>query len=46
MRVIPCNEAYRLAGNGNLKKWLVASVRQKVGKRRRSHNLATVLNIF
>jgi hypothetical protein len=45
MRVITCNEAYRLASYGNLKKWLVARVRQKVGKRRRSHNLTTVLNM-
>ena len=45
MRVITCNEAYRLTSNGNLKKWLVAWVRQKVGKWRRSHNVATVLNM-
>ena len=45
MRVITGNKAYRLTSNSNLKKWLVAWVRQKVGKWRRSHNVATVLNM-
>jgi hypothetical protein len=43
--MITCNETYRLTSNGNLKKWLVARVRQKVEKWRRSHNVATVLNM-
>ena len=46
MRVIPCNEAYRLTSHGNLKKWLVPRVGQGVGKWRRSHNAATVLNMI
>jgi hypothetical protein len=45
MRVITCNKAYRLTYNGNLKKWLVAWVWQKIGKWRRGHNVATVLNM-
>jgi len=43
MRVIACNQAYRLTGIGNFTKWLVAWVRQRVGKWRRSHNLTTPL---
>jgi hypothetical protein len=45
MCVITCNEAYRLTCNGNLKKWLVPWVWQKIRKWRRSHNVATVLNM-
>jgi len=45
MRVIPRNEAFRPPGNGNLKKGLVARVRQQSGRRRRSHNLAAALNM-
>lgn len=30
MSVITCNEAYSSTRNGNLKKWLVARVRQKI----------------
>ena len=43
--VITCNEASRLTSNSNLKKRLVAWVRQRIGKWRRSHNVATVLNM-
>ena len=43
--MISCNEAYRLTGDGHLKKWLVARVRQKVGQRRRSHDVAPVLDM-
>jgi hypothetical protein len=32
MRVITCNEAYRLTGNGYLEKGLVAGVGERVGK--------------
>ena len=46
MRVITCNEAYRLPSNGNLEKGLVAWVRQRIGKWRRSHNVATVFNMI
>ena len=45
MRVIACNKAYRLTCNGNLKKWLVAWVWQKIRKLRRGHNVATALNM-
>jgi len=45
MRVIACNEAPRPTGKGNLKKWLVAWVRQRVGQWRRSHNVTTMLNM-
>jgi len=45
MCVITCDEAYRLTGNGYLEKGLVARVRQRVGKWRRSDNVATVLNM-
>ena len=45
MRVIACNQAYRLTSNGNLQKWLVAWVRQRVGKWRRSHNVTMVLDM-
>jgi len=45
MGVITSNEAYRLPSNGNLKKGLVTWVRQRIGKWRRSHNVATVLNM-
>jgi len=45
MRVITGNKAYRMTSNSNLKKRLVAWVRQRRGKRRRSHNVATVLKM-
>jgi hypothetical protein len=45
MSVITCNEAYRPTRNGNLKKWLVAWVGQKIGKWGRSHKVATVFNM-
>ena len=45
MRLIACNEAYRLTSHGNLKKWFVARVRQKVEKWRRSTNVSMVLNV-
>ena len=46
MRAITGNEAYRPAGNGNLKKRLVRCVRQRVGERRSTHDLAAVLNML
>ena len=46
MGEIPRNEAHRLTGNGNLKEGLLARVRQRVGKRRRSYNVATVFNML